>query len=371
MGLHVVWEVLDDSVYDKAELLLPLDESFQKCSGWSRQCIGEKRNRQMLSPGELELGFSFSGYDQTPRQRVMMFHSMGGSYPRGTFFCDDGFFHADADLVFSVVRCSGWRSIDEDVPFSEFAWASPAQVRLLGALLFCQTFDGAWLRLYPVVGPELVLRANELDLSDPSTVLLIKERLLLSVKTKRLQSRIAHVPISMLGEPYHLLDRDIEMDRFELSYKRIDPANFVLMRGIQTLVKSDMLGRHQEFGEESVIAAFISLDASFSLVQRKLKSEGVANPSAHDAARWLHRNFYEPFDREPPGELEKYFEEFYESRISTLHPGSRFGDSPFSPTMWDDAVHLRSQLRQVFSFLVHGAHFKDFEDAVDDYHAQR
>ncbi|WP_282258436.1 hypothetical protein [Stenotrophomonas sp. PS02301] len=325
----------------------------------------------MLSPEELELDFSFSGYDQTPRLRVMMFHPRGGSYPRGTFFCGDGFFHADADLAFSVVRCSGWRSIDEDVPFSEFAWASPAQVRVLGALLFCQTFDGAWISLYPVVGPELVLGTNELDLAELSTVLLIKERLLLSLKMKHLQPRIARVPVSMLSEPYDLLDEDIEMDRFEVSYQRIDPANFVLMRGIQALVKSDMLGRHQEFGEESVIAAFISLDASFSLVQRKLKSEGVTNPSAHDAARWLHRNFYEPFHHEPPGELEKYFEGFYESRISTLHPGSRFGDFPFSPTMWDDAIHLRSQLRQVFSFLVYGAHFKDFEDAVDDYHARR
>lgn len=325
----------------------------------------------MLSPEELELGFSFSGYDQTPRLRVMMFHPRGGSYPRGTFFCDDGFFHADVDLVFSVVRCSGWRSFDEAVSFSEFAWASPAQVRVLGALLFCQTFDGAWIRLYPVVGPELVLGTNELDLAELSTVLLIKERLLLSVKMNHLQQIIARVPVSMLSEPYDLLNEDIEMDRFEPCYQRIDPANVVLMRGIQALVKSDMLGRHQEFGEESVIAAFISLDASFSLVQRKLKSEGVANPSAHDAARWLHRNFYEPFHHEPPGELEKYFEEFYERRISTLHPGSRFGDFPFSPTMWDDAIHLRSQLRQVFSFLACGAHFKDFEDAVDDYHARR
>lgn len=325
----------------------------------------------MLFPEDIELGFSFSGYDQNPRMRVMMFHPRGGSYPRGTFFCDDGFFHAEVDLAFTVVRCSGWRSINEDVPFSEFAWASPAQVRVLGALLFCQTFDGAWIRLYPVVGPELVLVTNELDLAEPATVQMIKERLLLSVKKQRLLPSIPRVPVSLLSEPYHLLDQDIEMNRFVPSYQRIDPTNFVLMRGLQALVKSDMLGRHEEFGEESVIAAFISLDASFSLVQRELKLEGLANPSAHDAARWLHRNFYEPFGHEPPGELEKYFEEFYDSRISTLHPGNRFGDFPFSPTMWDDAIHLRSQLRQVFSFLVHGKHFKDFEDAVDDYHARR
>ncbi|QNH23325.1 hypothetical protein HEP73_04278 [Xanthomonas sp. GW] len=325
----------------------------------------------MLFPEDLELGCSFSGYDKKSRIRVMLFHPRGGSYPRGTFFCDDGFFHADEDLTFTVVRCSGWRSINEDVPFSEFAWASPAQVRVLGALLLCQTFDGAWIRLYPVVGPELILSTDELDLDVPYSVQMIKERLLLSAKERHLLPNIPCVPANLLNEPYHLLDQDIDMDRFLPSYQRIDPSNFVLMRGLQALVKSDMLGRHREFGEESVIAAFIALDASFSLVQRELRLKGLANPSANDAARWLHRNFYEPFGHEPPGDLEKYFEEFYDSRISTLHPGNRFGDFPFSPTMWDDAIHLRSQLRQVFSFLVHGRHFKDFEDAVDDYHAQR
>lgn len=327
----------------------------------------------MLLPKDIELGFSFSGYDQNPRLRVMVFDPKGGSYPRGTFFCDDGFFHADADLAFTVVRCSGWRSIDANIPFSEFAWASPAQVRVLGALLFCQTFDGAWIRLYPVAGPELVLGMHQPDLSDRATVSLIKERLLLSARGQRRMPMPSgpQVSASVLREPYHLLDQDIEMERFAPSYRRIDPANFVLMRGLQALVKSDMLGRHQEFGEESVIAAFIALDASFSLVQRKLKLEGLTNPSAHDAARWLHRNLYEPFGHDPPGELENYFDDFYSSRISTLHPGNRFGDFPFSPTMWDDAIHLRSQLRQVFSFLVHGMHFKDFEDAVDDYHKRR
>lgn len=325
----------------------------------------------MFLPEDIELGFACSGYDQDPRLRVMVFHPRGGSYPSGTFFCDDGFFHADVDLAFTVVRCSGWRSIDVDVPFSEFAWASPAQVRVLGALLFCQTFDGAWIRLYPVVGPELVLSMHPPDLSEPATVQLIKERLLLSAKEQRRLPCIPHVSAGVLSEPYHLLDQDIEMDRFAPSYQRIDPANFVLMRGLQALVKSDMLGRYQEFGEESVIAAFIALDASFTLVQRELKLEGLANPSAHDAARWLHRNLYEPFGHEAPGQMEKYFDDFYNSRISTLHPGNRFGDFPFSPTMWDDAVYLRSQLRQVLSFLVHGMNFKDFEDAVDDYHAQR
>jgi hypothetical protein len=325
----------------------------------------------MLLPEDIDLGFSFSGYDKSIRVRVMLFHPKWGSYPRGTFFCDDGFFHADEDLVFSVVRCAGWRSINEDVPFSEFAWASPAQVRVLGALLFCQTFDGAGMLLYPVVGQELTLSADGLCLDGEDSVRMIKERLLLSAKEEHHRANTTSVPAGLISEPYDLLDHDLDMGRFVSSYQRIDPSNFVLVRGIQALVKSDMLGRHREFGEESVIAVFIALDASFSLVLRELRLEGLTNPSANDAARWLHRVLYEAFGHEPPGALEKYFGEFYASRISTMHPSNRFGDFPYSPTMWDDAIYLRSQLRQVFSFLVHGRHFTDFKDAVDDFHAQR
>lgn len=311
----------------------------------------------MFSPHDLALRSSFSGYDYTPRVRVMLFDPNGGIYPRGTFFCDDGFFYAGEDLVFSAIRCSGWRAISDDVPFSEFAWASPSQVRMLGALLFCQTLEGPWVRLYPVIRQELVLEPSALNLTDPGTVGVIKMRLLVSANEAPDLPHALRVPGWLLQHPYSLLEEsELNMERFAPSYRAIEPGNFVLLRGIQSLVKCDMLTRHQEFGEESVIAAFIALDASFTLVQRKLKTEGNSKPSAHDAAKWLHRHLYEPYGHDPPDELEKYFEEFYDSRISTLHPGNRFGDYPFSPTMWDDALHLRSVLRQVFSLLVHCEH---------------
>lgn len=326
----------------------------------------------MQLPREINLKFACSYSDSKVRLRVMLFHSVGGSYPRGTFFCDDGFFHADEELVFSTVRCEGWRSIDEDVPFSEFAWASPAQVRLLGALLFCQTFDGSWIGLYPAIGPQLVLDVEDLDTTDPRVVSAIKERLLRALRAPVGLPVTPYLPkVLDEREPYGFVGEDVAMERLAISYTKIDPSNFVLMRGIQALVKSDMLGRHREFGEESLIAMFIALDASFCLVQRELRMEGLANPSAHDAAQWLHRKLYAPFGHQPPSDLDKYFEEFYESRISTFHPGSRFGDFPFSPAIWDDAIYLRSQLRQVFSVLVHGSHFEDFDLAVAEYLAER
>jgi hypothetical protein len=324
----------------------------------------------MSLPEPLKLQSSFSRFGDSVRQRVMLFEPCKGWYPRGTFFCEGGFFHADDDLIFSVVRCSGWQAIDEELPYSEFDWAWPNQVRMLGALLFCEVIDGPRMLLYPFAEPQLSLEPCSLDLGSQSVVAEIKNHLLFSA-SEATGTYAPRVPRKLLREPFSLVaSEEYGMARFAPAFNAIDPENFVLMRGLQALVKADMLGRHQEFGEESVISTFIALEASFQLVLRKLKKEGLSNPSAHDAAQWMHRHFDEPWGIDAPEALDKYFDEFYRNRISTLHPACRFGDFPFSLTMWDDALHLRAILRQVFSFLVHGRHFSDFDDAVADFHAR-
>jgi len=330
--------------------------------------LGE-RGLVFRSPRELSLAIANSRGGVQKKARLMIFRAEGGAYPFGTFFCEDGFFHADEDIAFSVVKCGGWRSVADELPFSEFAWASPAQVRILGSLLFCQVIDEAWVRLYPVIGRHLVLEPDELDLADVNVVQLIRSRILNSSDFLLNPNGTAGTPASIGCARYDLLSSEsVAMSRFPSSYRSIDPGNLVLMRGIQALVKSDMLGCHQEFGEESVLSIYIAMDASFSLIQRELIKAGNPNPSANDAARWLHRVFDEPYGFDAPGDFEKYLGEFYENRISAIHPASRFGDCPFPPAIWGDAIHLRSILRQVFSYLVHGAHFDDFDSAVSRFH---
>jgi hypothetical protein len=60
----------------------------------------------------------------------------------------------------------------------------------------------------------------------------------------------------------------------------------------------------------------------------------------------------------------KYFEEFYDQRIQTIHPGSRFGDAPYAPVMVDDYIHLREVLPQVFGYLLVGEHSPHFHRNV-------
>lgn len=125
-----------------------------------------------------------------------------------------------------------------------------------------------------------------------------------------------------------------------------------------------MLSRHHEFWEEAIISVYIALEVSFSLVLRRLELEGCPNPTARDAARWLHRHFDQYFGHKAPDATSGYFEEFYEQRIMTLHPASRFGDLPYAPIMHDDLSHLRRSLREILAYLALGVHSTDFYEDV-------
>ena len=114
----------------------------------------------------------------------------------------------------------------------------------------------------------------------------------------------------------------------------------------------------------------IALDASFSAVIRQLQTEGVSNPTAHDAEVWIHKHFNAPFGLPPPEAAEKYFGEFYEQRVMTFHPASRFGDVPYSPNMNDDIIHLRRWLREVLAYVITGRHDPGHEEALRE-HAEK
>ena len=87
--------------------------------------------------------------------------------------------------------------------------------------------------------------------------------------------------------------------------------NYVLLQGIGALIKSDMLASHYEFPEEATVSAFIAMEASFQSIVRKLGMEGVSEPGARDAVRWLFEHFDKPLGFAEPV-VERYFAEFYD-----------------------------------------------------------
>lgn len=296
------------------------------------------------------------------RYRVTAFKAIG-IYPRGIFRSPSAAFLADDEITFAVTHCSTWRD-HENLPYSEVNWMNPELVRLLGSFIFCEKFSDRRCLFYPYVYEDLKLVNAKLDLTQEDCILEVKR----AVMNEPIFSRPRQEPGSSnqyVGTGYLFTASDLDITLRDMYWGLISTSNFLLMRGIQALVKCDMLASHPEFQEEAAIATFIALDASFEMVRRHLQERGIPNPSAADAAKWFHETFDGPLGFEQP-EDGRFFGEFYTQRIQTLHPGSRFGDSPFAALAIDDRIHLRQALPGLFAYLVSGAHSPSWLEWVSE-----
>jgi hypothetical protein len=109
-----------------------------------------------------------------------------------------------------------------------------------------------------------------------------------------------------------------------------------------------MCWRHPEIAEAAAIQLYIALDVSFEIVLEILRGRGLANPSALDAGALIDEVF------NPGIESGRYFEDYYDDRIKTLHPSSRFGVFPVPPLLADDYYFLRHGLVEVYHWLITG-----------------
>jgi hypothetical protein len=128
--------------------------------------------------------------------------------------------------------------------------------------------------------------------------------------------------------------------------RNISLTDHLLMRGLSALLRSNMAWRHREIAEAGQLLLFVALDASFQLVLRVLRKRGLQNPSARDAGALIDGVF------NPHLCTGSYFEDFYEARIKTLHPSSRFGIFPVAPLEADDFLFLRYGLIEVYHWLI-------------------
>lgn len=310
----------------------------------------------------------FLNYDAVRRlsgrdsYRVMVYLPTG-QYPEGTITTPNAFFHADDRLVFSVTYGNDWRALDEDAPYSEFDWASPQELRLLASILLSEKRDSALVRFYPMIRFSPRIDATYLDFHSSQTVKDVRDFLL----QKAVQPNAGgseHILAQCFAKGYSLVSRErYNLDRAAIFWKELSVKNYVLMRGIYALIKAEMLACHGEFWEEAIIVSYIALESTFQLVCRLLKEAGISNPTSKDAAKWLYDTFDKPFGLPEPA-IENYFEEFYIDRVRTLHPASRYGESPYSPIMHDDFCHLRRSLREIFAYLVTREHGPDYHEAV-------
>lgn len=304
------------------------------------------------------------------REEVVRVRIFGpkGHYPRGRLSLPSGFYHADHRMAALVTKGYCWQHYIEGCGFDEFESPFPAEAIFMGSMVLCEKPDEPRNRLYPLHTPVLQLDPDTIDLIDPRSqddVL----RLIRDVDGWPINERSRdYYAASLFSSDLETFDSDcLELDSLSGTWSRIAPSNFVLIRGLVALIKSDMLAAHQEFGAEALMTLYIALECSYRLILEHLTKSGMRNPSASDAARWMHDLFYQHWNVEEPGPTYKYFQEFYEGRVVMFHPRSRFGDLPYAPNFWDDVIHLRAALPGIFYYLVNGRHSPAFLASVDEF----
>jgi hypothetical protein len=279
-----------------------------------------------------------------------------GMYPKKSILFEDSALYISDDICFSIAP----NTIDEvsDDYYSEVEWATIPELRLYAATMLSVDREISYISLYPFNRSHFIddpkLKITETTLLKIRTSLIEKinlpgrwsEKYQFMIQTGYEFFRNVKSPTACGGDTYTLREEGMQTDLLRQIYINFDVKDYLMIRGVSTLIRSAMLAR-DGFTEEAAILAFISLDASFNIILRRLKVGGMKNPSSEDAMQYIA----ETFKSEEEG---KYFEYYHEQRIKTVHPESRFGVFPHAPLFADDYIHLFDNLLELYAFFICG-----------------
>tara|TARA_R110002124_G_scaffold111348_1_gene265052 strand:+ start:1069 stop:2037 length:969 start_codon:yes stop_codon:yes gene_type:complete len=289
------------------------------------------------------------------RARIL---SPRGAYPSKSVCFGESFYIAGERICFFFWPARE-PSIDE--PYSEQHWLDVEETRAYGALMLAVDRQVTYASIYPyphsvsIVSSRLYKSTDDV-ISDIEGILaaeLMKPDFYhpgfsTPIRNEyRSCSDISAPPLSG-GPPYDLRVKGIDYELALELHAQIDPTDVLALRGLNTWIKAAMLTSHRQFIEEATNTLYISLEASFRMVLRELRKSGMSEPTAKDAAKYIHDAFHDIH------RLERYFEEDYEKRIISLHPENRFGLSAFPELFVDDNYHLFNDLQEVFRYLLVG-----------------
>jgi hypothetical protein len=265
-----------------------------------------------------------------------------GDYPAGEFRNPEASIVVRPDLIAMVT--SFVRVETPEDYYSETEFLSPFEIRLLAAVLLSWDTDSGMFGLYPV-RTDLQRPYTGLDLSSPGVLDgLIEEFRAFLVKSPPFAE--IHRPPCAGGRSYHFNEySELRCERQPEIFAAIDVNDHLAVRGLGALIKANMLGCFPEFLENACMSLWIAMDASMHMIQRELKESGMDNPTAKDAGRFLD----DAFNWE---DSNGYFADYYDGRIKTVHPESRFGAYPAAPLYADDFYDLNASLLLVYDFLL-------------------
>jgi hypothetical protein len=282
-----------------------------------------------------------------------------GIYPSENTCFDEGIYIAGEDLCFSIVE--NRKPYPEDELYSELQWLNVSEIRTYGALMLAVDRQLGYSAFYPhpislhlncerptdpimwalkVIKPMLLDHLNQPDVQRPGFPSV-------DVNPYRHTTDIP-LPTIAGGPPYDLRKGVVDQDLAQQLFSAMDPADILIMRGVATYIKAAMLHFHYQFFEEALNTLYISLEASFRIVLAILKETGNPNPTAVDAASYIHDALHDI------NRVGKYFEEDYERRIISLHPESRFGNYPYPPMTAEDYYDLFAELQEVYQYVLTG-----------------
>ncbi len=278
-------------------------------------------------------------------------------YPAKSLLNELGSLVIGKGLCFSVVPFSPTIEANENY-YSEVEWISLNEIRLYASILLATNREDDFFSIYPVgrlyriqtdqpLTSKRLLRAIRAQLITRASTPIFWSTPTKPISTIVVDAREIALPPIFGGPTYHNSARPKREKLQRTLLNNIDTEDYLLMRGLSTLLRCGMISRHHQFLEESINTLFISLEASFRLIIRILENRGAKNVTSGDAATFIAR----VFNQEPRG---KYFEEYYESRVMTMHPESRYGIFPHAPLWVDDCYDLRDALQEVYAYLVAG-----------------
>jgi hypothetical protein len=221
------------------------------------------------------------------------------------------------DLLFIVCRFGEGHLHDNF--YTDFDDPRVEECRVYAALMLPLGYDDGLVLPFPAAS--FVETRERFDLSNSGDVgeleaLLRNELARASFSTGR--SLVPPSPPCAGGPAYEFRQEPAPVELQRRIYDAIDVSDHLTMRGLSAYVRSQMLISRTTFIPEGLYTLFISLDATFSLVMRRLRAAGVNEPNAYDAQAFIEQAFGD----EPSGI--RYFENFMRtaSRRSTRRAAS-------------------------------------------------
>ncbi|WP_188515262.1 hypothetical protein [Blastomonas aquatica] len=223
--------------------------------------------------------------------------------------------------------------------YTEFDDLADVEVRFLSAMVMALGLDEGVVAPYPVSDSFAVEYNGPLHDHD----FLRKAGGALQAEIEGMRRFATSPPIvASEGAPFEYHHLPLSLTKLADVFSAVSRDDDLMMRGLHALLKSRMIAMHFELAEEANYPLYVALDALFSLIRRQLIKMGNPNPSSYDAQAFVHHLF----DEDQSGM--RFFEEFYDDRIMTMHPENRYGIFRHAPISHCDFHSLFETVREVY-----------------------